>query len=219
MVLAPGSGHVTYFLTLASLTHAPLPIWIPTLVQPREEQSMFFDDIIASFLVDSFEREFCLGVFNIRPPALIEHLRENLSQPFKNPIDMASTHNLDFYIEVQRHGLTSLKSNSSILVTDPSFEGTNTGATLKKIASQYNLQYFVHRGFNLKADEVPFDFRGPNMQSLAKRISDQGVINARVIGDAARDVVLNSKDWFDRGTTAEVLQELKLLWHCLVRYG
>ncbi|ETT29381.1 hypothetical protein C161_30151 [Paenibacillus sp. FSL R5-192] len=57
------------------------------------------------------------------------------------------------------------------------------------------------------------------MPSLAKRIAKSDLIDADIIGSAAMDLKRNPSHWSDRGTYTEVLQELKLLWHVLVRYG
>ena len=57
------------------------------------------------------------------------------------------------------------------------------------------------------------------MISLAKRIARHGYIDANMIGIAAMDLKRNPSSWNDRGTYEEVLQELKLLWHVLVRCG
>ncbi len=57
------------------------------------------------------------------------------------------------------------------------------------------------------------------MPSLAKRITQNDYIDASKIGCAAMDLKRDPGAWIDRGTYQEVLQELKLLWHVLVRYG
>lgn len=57
------------------------------------------------------------------------------------------------------------------------------------------------------------------MPSLAARIAHHGYIDASMIGSAAKHLRQDPAAWRDRGTHAEVLQELKLLWHVLVRYG
>ncbi|MNI90631.1 hypothetical protein D3C73_1481770 [compost metagenome] len=74
-------------------------------------------------------------------------------------------------------------------------------------------------GFELAVYDVPSDFRGPSMPSLARRIASEDFINASIIGKAARDLSIDPLPWSDRGSYEEVLQELKLLWHVLVRYG
>ncbi|KYC94269.1 hypothetical protein B4102_3620 [Heyndrickxia sporothermodurans] len=57
------------------------------------------------------------------------------------------------------------------------------------------------------------------MPSLAKRIAKNDFINTNMIGFAAIDLKRDPTSWSDLGTYNEVLQELKLLWHVLVRYG
>jgi hypothetical protein len=74
-------------------------------------------------------------------------------------------------------------------------------------------------GFALFVDEVPMDFRGPSMPSLAQRIARNGLVDTCTIGSAVMDLKINPSAWSDRGTYKDVLQELKLLWHVLVRYG
>lgn len=71
----------------------------------------------------------------------------------------------------------------------------------------------------MRVEEVPTDFRGPTMPSLAKRIARNGFIDASMIGDAVNDLKRNPLLWADRGNYEEMLQELKYLWHVLVRFG
>ena len=57
------------------------------------------------------------------------------------------------------------------------------------------------------------------MPSLARRISTGDHIDAKLIGDAAVALKNDPGSFADRGSYDEVLQELKLLWHVLVRHG
>jgi hypothetical protein len=57
------------------------------------------------------------------------------------------------------------------------------------------------------------------MPSLAERVADNGLVDAAAIGRSAAALRREPTVWADRGTLAEVLQELKLLWHVLVRFG
>ncbi|WP_132318702.1 DUF3626 domain-containing protein [Pseudobacteriovorax antillogorgiicola] len=54
---------------------------------------------------------------------------------------------------------------------------------------------------------------------LAERISEHEYIDPSLIEKAAMDLKRNPERWADRGDYRQVLQELKLLWHVLVRYG
>ncbi len=71
----------------------------------------------------------------------------------------------------------------------------------------------------LAASDVPSDVRGSTMPSLATRVARDGTIDARAIGEAAMALFRDPAAWADRGTYGEVVQELKLLWHVLVRCG
>ena len=57
------------------------------------------------------------------------------------------------------------------------------------------------------------------MPSLAERVARNGTVDAAAIGVTARKLAESPEQWSDRGTYPEVLQELKLLWHVLVRTG
>jgi uncharacterized protein DUF3626 len=76
-----------------------------------------------------------------------------------------------------------------------------------------------HPGFVLSIRDIPTDFRGSVMPSLARRITSEPFINAKMIGGAAASLRRNPELWSDRGTYHEVLQQLKYLWHVLVRFG
>ncbi|RED75731.1 uncharacterized protein DUF3626 [Cohnella phaseoli] len=57
------------------------------------------------------------------------------------------------------------------------------------------------------------------MPSLAGRIAIDNRIDASAIGIAVNDLRRNPERWRDRGSYEEALQELKFMWHVLVRYG
>lgn len=57
------------------------------------------------------------------------------------------------------------------------------------------------------------------MPSLAERVALSGVVDARAIGAAVWDLHVNPLPWLDRGSQSEALQELKLLWHVVVKCG
>lgn len=216
---SPRFGSCYLLLKPDSLEHCTFT-YMDSHLEPIERGTIdVFDDILASLLLDSLEREFSIGVPGMRPPALIEHLSKNLPRIIKDPANESPARNLDFYIEAQRHGPVILNVDADILVTDPSFDGSHTGATLERTASKFNLSQFRHCGFTLRDKDVPSDFRGTTMPSLASRISENGMINARIIGDAARDAMQHPQNWSDRGALQDNLQELKMLWHCLVRFG
>ncbi len=177
------------------------------------------DLVLSALLSDAFFRDFAIGEKNISVSKLIRHMLVQLEQPFQPPCNKAPNRNLNHYIEAQIHGDISLRDDVSILVADPSFKGTSIGGVLEQICLKYAIKLYWHMGFVLSMDDVPMDFRGPSMPSLARAIARNGLIDASVIGLAAMDLKRNPDAWSDRGTYEQVLQELKLMWHVLVRYG
>ncbi|MNN10421.1 hypothetical protein D3C81_1233430 [compost metagenome] len=178
-----------------------------------------FDSIIAALLDDAFTNGFALGQRELTPRKIIDHMVVTLEKAFSDPANKETMRNLNHYIEAQIHGDISLKDDAEILVADPSFKGTEIGDCLEKICQQYSIELYWHMGFELSVNDVPLDFRGPSMPSLAQRIASDDIINASIIGKAAKDLSHHPLSWSDRGTYKEVLQELKLLWHVLVKFG
>jgi hypothetical protein len=178
-----------------------------------------FDDVFAALLAESFQRDFALGEANIRPSELMERLQNRLGEPFADPSSRSPARNLDHYIEAQVHGAIHLADDVDILVADPSFRGNETGSALGRICKRFDIDLFWHCGFTLEVKEVPRDFRGPTMPSLAKRVARADRLDPSMLGAAAADLKHHPERWADRGTPASVLQEFKLLWHVLVRYG
>jgi hypothetical protein len=176
-----------------------------------------FDDIFAALLRSAFCHEIGLGESGLTVPSLVRRLRDLplvLSEVANFPI----ARNLNHYIEAQIHGDVRLQDVDA-LVADPSFRQTDTGRVLGELCTHHNIALHWHPGFLLSCDDVPPDFRGPTMPSVARRIARSGVVDARAIGAAVTDLRARPSTWSDRGTPDEVLQELKLIWHVLLKYG
>lgn len=180
-----------------------------------------FSPILAALLEECFTRDAALGVENIRPKRMMGYISGLSKSPLvEDDYKRLPSHNLDHLIEAQIHGDVLLSRDVEALVVDPSFFARgDTGPLLKALSETYGFPLFVHHGFQLPVESVPSDFRGPTMPSLAARIAYNGLVDAQAIGEGVRDLVNCAELWEDRGTVAEVLQELKLLWHVLVRYG
>lgn len=145
--------------------------------------------------------------------------------------------NLDHYVEAQVHGDVSLERDVEALVADPSFRGTELGEQMEQLASRYNVALHWHQGSVLRVDKVPADFRGPQMPNIAKMVAPSGLLTPALIGRAASttaatkegDMIVfsqsdvpgspKSKVQAVCGTKEQVMQLLKLLWHCLLRHG
>lgn len=209
-----------YFLLYPSVSHRSTFTYLDSHLELKEKGTFKeFDLILAALLEDSFSREFALGEAQIRPPRLFNHLLTNLSDPQKYLYAQKIHRNLDHYIEAQIHGPVSLRNDVEILVADTSFRGTDMGEIMEQLCSKYSIQLHWRRGFHLTVQEVPSDFRGVKMPVLAKRIAETNDINARIIGSAMKDMYSQPEQWSDYGTMKEITQDIKLLWHVLVRYG
>jgi hypothetical protein len=71
---------------------------------------------------------------------------------------------------------------------------------------------------------VPAEFRGPVIPLLAEQVArsfagGSASLDAEIIGQAARSVVTDPVSWSDWASPADTLQQLKQLWHVLVRFG
>src|SRR5262249_8773433 len=135
-----------------------------------------FDDVMAALLNEIFSRNFALGEHDLNIAGLLARLA-GLDGSFADPYGRNASRNLDHYIEAQVHGTVSLRDDVEIVVADPSFKGTETGATLEKITERYGIQSYWHAGFAIALSDVPLDFRGPTMPSLAKRIATKSYLD------------------------------------------
>ncbi|GGD60298.1 hypothetical protein GCM10010911_17720 [Paenibacillus nasutitermitis] len=209
-----------YFILSPKVSHRCTYTYLDSHQDPKEKGTYGeFDDILAALFKDAFFRNDAIGENNLTPRKLIEHLLYNLEKPFKDPSKREPNRNLNHYIEAQVHDDIMLNDDVEVLVADPSFQGTFIGDVLEQICLKYSIALYWHMGFAMRVEEVPPDFRGPTMPSLAKRIARNDYIDASVVGVAVNDLKRNPAMWSDRGGYEEVLQELKYMWHILVRFG
>jgi hypothetical protein len=160
-----------------------------------------------------------LGVPNLTVARILELLKA-LAQPRLDPAEQTAGRVLDTQIEAQVHGPIDLHQDIELLVADPAFRSTPTGASMRELARKYEIPLQWHCGFRLSVRDVPDDFRGPAMPRLAERIArDDGTLDAVVIGAAAASLHERPAVWRDWGGPAEALEQLKQLWHVLVHYG
>lgn len=126
---------------------------------------------------------------------------------------------LDGYIEIQVHGGVSLAEDVEAIVVDPAFRGSAVERDLAIAADRYDFELAWHCGSELAVDDVPADFRGPTMPSLARSVArPDGIVDARVIGEAA------ARERFEEPSESgdpphSTLQQLKYLWHTLLAHG
>jgi hypothetical protein len=177
-----------------------------------------FESVLAALLEEAARTRRVLGVDGMDVSTLTRVLLEGPA------LAALPARALDEYIEAQVHGPVALARDVEALVIDPSFDGTSTGAVLAAIANRHGLPLRRHAGFALPVDQVPEAFRGPAIPPLARRVqatfaAPDALIDAALIGVAARSAVTEPEAWADRGPLDDTLQHLKQLWHVLVQYG
>jgi len=105
------------------------------------------------------------------------------------------------------------------------FYGSKIGDYLIQLTTKFGFKIEWRPAFSLNFDCVPDDFRGPAMPLLSQRLlkqyalENEKVLTIALVGRAAGTVVSDPERWKDWGTSAESLQHLKQLWHCLVQFG
>ncbi|MEU8779961.1 DUF3626 domain-containing protein [Streptomyces sp. NPDC048606] len=111
---------------------------------------------------------------------------------------------LDDYIEAQVHGPVRLRAHAEALVLDPCYRGT----TVETAALRIGCPVEWHPGFRLQAEELRShpDYRGQEYVDLAERMAVDGVLDPRIVGDAAR-------------AGGHDPQAVKKVWHYLARFG
>ncbi|MFB6817899.1 DUF3626 domain-containing protein [Streptomyces sp. NPDC056347] len=110
----------------------------------------------------------------------------------------------DDYIEAQVHGPVTLQRHAEALVLDPCFRDT----TVEDAALRLGCPVEWHPGFRLGVDELRRHpgYRGQEYVDLAERIATDGMLDPRIVGDAAR-------------AGRHDPQAIKKVWHYLARFG
>ncbi|MEU6348529.1 DUF3626 domain-containing protein [Streptomyces sp. NPDC047072] len=111
---------------------------------------------------------------------------------------------LNDYIESQIHGGVDLARDIEALVLDASYRDTPVEAAARRLPVPVEW----HPGYRLTVADLHrhADYRGQEYADLGESIAEDGTVDPRIIGDAAR-------------TGRYVLQDLKMVWHTLARFG
>ncbi|MGW2084771.1 DUF3626 domain-containing protein [Streptomyces sp. NPDC001880] len=111
---------------------------------------------------------------------------------------------LDDYIEAQIHGPVVLDRHVEALVLDPCYRSTPVEEAARRLPCRTEW----HAGFRLTVEQLRRHpgYRGAEFVELGAEIAEDGLIDPRIIGDAAR-------------SGRHELQSLKKVWHCLARFG
>ncbi|QOV40543.1 DUF3626 domain-containing protein [Streptomyces ferrugineus] len=111
---------------------------------------------------------------------------------------------LNDYIEAHIHGGVVLARDVEALVLDAGYRGTPVESAARLLPCPVEW----HPGYRLTVPELRrhADYRGQEYVDLGARIAEDGRVDPRVIGDAAR-------------TGRHEPQDLKMVWHTLARFG
>ncbi len=209
-----------YFLTHTQVLSRCTFSYMDSYRLPKEKGTLScFEVILAALLSECFERQYALGVKEIKPADMVNHLWQQLPQGVRARFDMPALSNLDHYIEAQIHGEVSLEHDIGYLVADPSYKDTDIGELMQSMCHEYDIELLWHQGYQLDVEQVPDDFRGATMPELAKVIARDKQINADIIGRAAQVLTEKPVPWSQRTKQAQQVQQLKLMWHVLVKFG
>lgn len=215
---APRFG-AAYLLSKSELLQRCSFCYLDSYRQPRERATAnCFEPVFAALLCESFERDYALGRQNFRPPELVDwlcHQLKPLAQVEARPVSA----NLDHYIEAQVHGEISLLKDIDMLVLDASYQDSVIAPAVAALCDKYHLSLYWYPAVQLNIGDVPDDFRGKSMPELARQVAPDGVLDVRLIGEAARAVAAGEGRWSTAGSKTELIQQLKLLWHVLLRFG
>ncbi|MGW7422780.1 DUF3626 domain-containing protein [Streptomyces sp. NPDC054813] len=111
---------------------------------------------------------------------------------------------LNDYIETQVHGGVRLDRDVAALVLDACYQGTPVETAARRLP----LPVEWHPGYRLTVPDLRrhAGYRGPQYAELGALIAEKGVVDPRIIGDAAR-------------TGRYEIQDLKMVWHTVARFG
>lgn len=111
---------------------------------------------------------------------------------------------LDDYVEAQVHGPVLLDRDVEALVLDPCYRGT----VVEEQARRLPCTVEWHHGWRLPVETLHRhpDYRGPEVVALGVAIARDGVLDARVVGEAVATCRYDG-------------QLLKRVWHHVARFG
>lgn len=168
-----------------------------------------FDMIMAVLFKELLANGKVLGIGEVNIQDFVLRAGQRLVQPMDlNEYDTFSN-NLDAYIEAQVHGDIVLSRDVEVLVADRSFKDTFIGDSMEMLCESYGIGLSWNSGRVLRLGDMPLDFWGAAARGLAEKMSKNGMVNAFLIGEAAKNLRPDKTN----------IQLLKYVWHGVVRYG
>ncbi len=168
-------------------------------------------------LLAAVTRDRCgLGVDRLTAEQLVERARRTAEAEWVVTEAAALGAALDSFVEAQVHGPIRLHEDVVGVVSDPAFRGTRVEKALLELCARWQLELSWHAGFVCDVSDVPETFRGWSTGALARRIGSGGLIDARVIGEAANHFEEASEDWPEFESRSDALTAFRRVWHALV---
>ena len=177
------------------------------------------DVVLTRLIADVFYKHSALGCGGLRLDTVLENLA---NRAYSWPPDVLSKlpgRTLDDCIEVHIHGKLDLAEDVESLAVDQSFFSTPCGNLLTELSHEYGFPIRWNPRFEIATNQIPPDFRGPEMVPLADRIAPDGLLNAARIGEAVVALGTHPEHWIEWGTGKETLQYMKQIWHVLLTFG
>jgi hypothetical protein len=173
----------------------------------------FLSSVLLEMAMELIKKNALFGVENID----LEHFVKRIG--IENTQSKKAGRALDEYVEAQIHGEISLKEDVNELVADACFRDTEVEKELEVLCKKFDISLSWQAGFSITPQLIPTDFRGENMQKLAREITESGDLTAYEIGLASKNALQNPTSWEKWGTPIEIQQKLKYLWHALMLFG
>ncbi len=136
--------------------------------------------------------------------ALFDLVERFEAHPLTDEVEALEGGLLDAYVEAHVHGAVDLTADVEALVLDPSFRGSEIEAQSEALGVP--VEWHEGRRLTVEALAAHPRFRGARTVEVGRRIAVDGLLDAAVIGSAAR-------------AGHEDPQDLKKVWHCVVRFG
>lgn len=126
------------------------------------------------------------------------------ARPLSDEIEATEGGLLDDYVEAQVHDVIDLRRDVEAVVLDPCYRDTDIEAHARALGVSVEW----HEGFRASVEALRRhpNFRGPHVVALAESIARGGVMDPRILGEAA-------------ASGAHDPQLLKRVWHMLARFG
>ena len=206
-----------YFLTKPEMSKFASFTYLDSYMNPKEKGTInCIEEILACFLSECFERDYALGEKGIRPNELVIKINQSLNQDYTSISKKPISKNLDHYVEAQIHTEITLRNDIDYLIVDSAYRHTEYENLFNQVCELNSIELLWNEGRELEIQDIPKNFRGSEMPTIAEEIAVNNKINAYVLGLAEK----RYKNEIEEERIRQIKnQQLKYLWHILIKYG